>query len=370
MSREEFISQPMLTCLGNKRKLVNIIEDVIYDIKKELKLDKTQKLKILDGCCGSTVVSRMLSFHASKLYTNDLENYSYIMAKCFLTTPNQENQKKINNHITEMNSIAANGPYTEGVISKNYAPKETTNVQPGERCFYTRENALIIDTLRQYIQEKVEQELQHYCLAPLLVKASIHTNTAGVFKGFYKKDGVGCFGGGAGNSLARIMKTISLDPVIWNGSQAVCANEDIITLITKMTKQVDLIYLDPPYNQHPYGSNYFMLNVIADNKLSENTSVVSGIPSDWKKSEFNSKTKSIKAMKKVLELGLSKSRFMLISYNNEGIISKKEWDEILQNYNVKCYEIDYNVFKGSRNYKKRDYLVVELMFLVSKKEQN
>ena len=25
----------------------------------------------------------------------------------------------------------------------------------------------------------------------------------------------------------------------------------------------DLAYFDPPYNQHPYGSNYFMLNTIA-----------------------------------------------------------------------------------------------------------
>jgi adenine-specific DNA-methyltransferase len=28
--------------------------------------------------------------------------------------------------------------------------------------------------------------------------------------------------------------------------------------------EVDLAYLDPPYNQHPYGSNYFMLNLILD----------------------------------------------------------------------------------------------------------
>ena len=25
---------------------------------------------------------------------------------------------------------------------------------------------------------------------------------------------------------------------------------------------LDLAYFDPPYNQHPYGSNYFMLNLL------------------------------------------------------------------------------------------------------------
>ena len=47
---------------------------------------------------------------------------------------------------------------------------------------------MIIDTLRKYITDNVEQELFNYCITPLLIKASIQTNTAGVFKGFYKNN--------------------------------------------------------------------------------------------------------------------------------------------------------------------------------------
>ena len=32
---------------------------------------------------------------------------------------------------------------------------------------------------------------------------------------------------------------------------------------------LDLAYLDPPYNQHPYGSNYFMLNLLTDYRVPE-----------------------------------------------------------------------------------------------------
>ena len=46
--------------------------------------------------------------------------------------------------------------FIEGIICKHYAPKITEDIQEGERCFYTRENALVIDTLRQYIEEHVE----------------------------------------------------------------------------------------------------------------------------------------------------------------------------------------------------------------------
>jgi adenine-specific DNA-methyltransferase len=49
--------------------------------------------------------------------------------------------------------------------------------------------------MRNYIANNVEEDIKNYCLVPLLNKASIHTNTAGVFKGFYKSGAVGCFGG-------------------------------------------------------------------------------------------------------------------------------------------------------------------------------
>ena len=36
--------------------------------------------------------------------------------------------------------------------------------------------------------------------------------------------------------------------------------EDTVGLSKKL-QNLDVVYLDPPYNQHPYGSNYFMLNL-------------------------------------------------------------------------------------------------------------
>lgn len=271
-----FIYQPMLTCIGNKRKLVTNIHDIISQIKQTL---GKSKLNIVDAFAGSSVVSRMLTFHADTLHTNDMELYSYIMAQCYLVTPSPDQQPAIQNHINNMNRIAMNGPYTPGIICSHYAPAVTTDIKDGERCFYTRENALIIDTLRTYI-DTVESELKVYCLAPLLVKASIHTNTAGVFKGFYKKDNIGCFGGSGENALSRIMKPIVLEMPIWNIDDtytSLCYNGDINNIIKTIPANIDIIYLDPPYNQHPYGSNYFMLNVIATNTPPIEPSKVSGI---------------------------------------------------------------------------------------------
>lgn len=360
----KYVYQTMLTCIGNKRKLVNNINEIVIEVSRIL---SKPKLNIVDGFAGSSVVSRQLSYVSETIHTNDLELYSYLMAKCYLVTPTAVQKNEIRKHIERMNEIAEKGPYKEGIISKLYAPKETKNIQKNERCFYTRENALIIDTLRRYISENIDTEIATYCLVPLLNKASINTNTAGVFKGFYKKDDIGCFGGKGEFALSRITKPIRVDMPIWNdtGFTAICTNKDINVLVNELPDDIDIMYLDPPYNQHPYGSNYFMLNVIAKNEEPLEISNVSGIPTNWNKSNYNKRTSAVESMTNLIAAGVMKSKYLLISYNNEGIISDDDWKVIFEPYVVKKYEIKYDTFKGCRNLRERSDKVIEIMYLIS-----
>jgi len=367
MSNKDYIHQTMLTCIGNKRRLVSNIRNIIDEIKNQL---NKEKLNIVDGFAGSTVVSRELSYIADNLYSNDLELYSYLMIYCFLVNPTTEQKERIKNHIAIMNEMVMNNDYKEGIIAKLYAPKNTNDIKEGERCFYSRENALIIDTLRLYIENNVEADIKNYCLVPLLTKASIHTNTAGVFKGFYKDGNKGCFGGKGKYALSRILKTITLEMPLWNEeSNFIChpSNKNINDLIKELPNDIDIIYLDPPYNQHPYGSNYFMLNIIALYKEPKDISNVSGIPSNWNKSNYNIKSLAVKSMKELIEIGLTKSKYILISYNNEGIITIEDWNILFEPFNVKKYEINYDTYKGSRNLKNRNNKVIEILYLISTK---
>ena len=81
MSDETFIYQKMISYLGNKRKLIPEIEEIIQEVCQ--KLDKKQ-LILFDGFAGSSVVSRLFTKYATNLYSNDMEPYSYIMNQCFL----------------------------------------------------------------------------------------------------------------------------------------------------------------------------------------------------------------------------------------------------------------------------------------------
>ena len=129
----------------------------------------------------------------------------------------------------------------------------------------------------------------------------------------------------------------------------------------------DLAYFDPPYNQHPYGSNYFMLNLIADYSRpdSENISRVSGIPRNWNRSDYNKKRRTAQVF---LELVKNvRARYVLVSFNSDGFISKDEMIALLSECGkVEVLEAEYNTFRGSRNLGGREIHVKEYLFLVEK----
>ena len=359
---QDYVFQNMITYIGNKRALLPYIEETVISIKQSLKKDLVTSL---DGFSGSGVVSRMLKYHSNILFVNDMESYSYRINQCYLSNPTEELRNNIRQFIDFLNNLNHN---QEGIISNNYAPQNTNNIQSNERVFYTTENAHIIDTIRDHI-DNFEPQYFPFLIAPLLVKASIHTNTSGVFKGFHKKNGIGHFGGKGEHAInSRITKKIILDQPIFSNQPHRCLvnhnNMDINELIHDLPL-VDIAYLDPPYNQHPYGSNYFMLNTILNNQITGNLSQVSGIPDNWNRSDYNYARSAYNSMKHLL-MNI-KAKYIILSYNDEGIITKQNLIQLFNELDLFFHlkEIQYNTYKGSRNLNDRNKDVTEYLWILS-----
>jgi adenine-specific DNA-methyltransferase len=273
----------------------------------------------------------------------------------------------LKNIYNELITKVTNKTLTSGIITKLYSPKNDDNIKSGERVFYTRRNAMYIDTMRKHI-EGIDDEYKKYFLAPLIAEASIHSNTSGVFKGFYKnkETGIGQFGGSNSDALLRIKGEIILPfPVfsIFSG-ETVVYNCDSNVIINE-APEVDVAYLDPPYNQHPYGSNYFMLNLILENIYPENTSKVSGIPENWNRSAYNKKQSVYNSLVELVSN--IKAKYVLISFNSEGFITLDEMKNMLQKIGkVEVLETRYNTFRGCRNLANRDIHVKEYLYLLEK----
>lgn len=362
---KQYLSEQIITYIGNKRSLLTNIEK---EVKKIIKKEKWDRVNIVDMFSGSGVVARMLKKYSSDLTVNDLEEYSCLINSCYLTNKEDFDENKYNQY-KELIEQKFESSKVCGIIAENYAPKDDKNIQKGERVFYTRENAIRIDTYRKLIDEVVDEEYKKYFLAPLITEASIHVNTSGVFKGFYKnKDtGIGAFGGKAGNALQRIYGKVELkQPVLSNFSSNIHIHQNDAVKLSKEIKNIDIAYLDPPYNQHPYGSNYFMLNLIIKNQMPDcEVSEVSGIPSDWNRSDFNKKNNALLSMEEIIKS--LDTKYFIISYNSEGFISLKEMKDMLKKYGkVDVREINYNTFRGSRNLNNRDIYVSEYLFILKK----
>ena len=361
--KSEYLTKQLITYIGNKRSLLDFIGDGIKKVQKKLNKDM---LKTFDVFSGSGIVARYFKQFSELLITNDLEKYSTIINECYLSNENEINTFALRKYYFEViEEIEKN--LKKGIISKLYAPMNDKKIKPDERVFYTSRNAMYIDTARQVI-ENIPQKEQKYFLAPLLSEASIHTNTSGVFKGFYKnkETNVGQFGGLNKDALFRITGNIKLPfPIFSNfNCETIISNGDSNKII-KNLPEVDLAYLDPPYNQHPYGSNYFMLNLILDYKYPENTSKISGIPENWNRSDYNKNHKAMQALTELVE-GI-KAKYVMISFNSEGFITIEQMKEMLKKIGrLQVLETEYNTFRGSRNLNNRDIHVKEYLYLLEK----
>ncbi|MDR2743379.1 MAG: DNA adenine methylase [Treponema sp.] len=359
-----YLTTQLITYIGNKRRLLGFIGTALEKVKARL---GKKRLVLFDLFSGSGVVSRFFKRHAELLLVNDIEAYAEVISRCYLANREELDLQRLRQIHGELTARLEEGPLEEGFVSELYAPRDEEEIRDGERVFYTPRNARFLDTACRLIRE-LEGPLRPFFQAPLLAEASVHANTAGVFKGFYKdvRTGRGRFGGGGANALKRILGRIELPfPVFSNFCCPALIFRGDVNLVAGEAPEADLAYLDPPYNQHPYGSNYFMLNLLVNYERPQAISAVSGIPQNWNHSDYNRKMKAADTLANLVSS--VKAKYLLISFNSEGFISPEDMTAMLAKAGaVEILETPYNTFRGSRNLRNRRLQVKEYLFLVEK----
>ncbi len=358
-----YLREQLITCIGNKRHLLDFIGRGVARVRARL---GGAKLRCLDAFSGSGIVSRYLRQHASVLCSNDLEPYAAMLARCYLTNSDARTDALLATLWPQLQERLQD-EWAPGLIAELYAPQDDDHIRPGERAFYTRRNAIFLDTACR-IARSLPSEMQPFVYGPLLSEASVHTNTSGVFKGFYKnKQGIGQFGGAGRNALSRILAPMELPRPVLSKLPCDCRilQGDALTA-ARQVPELDLAYLDPPYNQHPYGSNYFMLNFLLEYERPAALSRVSGIPQGWNRSAYNKRQAAQPALLELL--AALPTRFVLLSYNSEGLIALPELlDNLRADWRVELMEQDYATFRGSRNLRGRALRVREYLLLLERR---
>lgn len=317
-----YVFNQLIPYLGNKRKLLPLIQQA-------MRQTGVVRGVFVDPFAGSGVVSRLAKQLGFRVIANDWEPYAYAINRCYIgcnEPPPFAALGGFEGALATLNSL----PPRVGWVTEHLCPADDEDCDPArERMFYMRKNGMRIDAIRGQIASwrahPTISEIEEACLlAPLLYQACYNSNTSGVFKAFHKG-----WGGQTQTALYRIAGDLRLNaPVFWNnGQRNEVFSEDAQTLAERLANQAaDIVYLDPPYNQHPYGSNYHLLNTIAlwdkpplSRQITHRNK--SAIRMDWRterRSAYNYKDTATPAYTRLLDT--LNARYVLTSYSTDGMI--------------------------------------------------
>jgi adenine-specific DNA-methyltransferase len=121
---------------------------------------------------------------------------------------------------------------------------------------------------------------------------------------------------------------------------------------------VDILYLDPPYNERQYAPNYHLLETIAKYDNPEIRGVTGMRNYSDQKSEFCNKDTALVALDRVAKN--AKYKCLILSYNSEGVMPENEIISVLNKYGkVELKNIDYLRFKSNSNGDSRHKKVIQ-----------
>ena len=336
--------------IGSKRLLLKNIEYVIsQNITKHKKLNT-----FCDIFSGTTIVSQYFK-NKYKIISNDLLYFSYCLQKSYVELNHKPIFKNLKNNLEIEEYLNSLNFSQKGFIFKNYSPGGKEG-----RKYLSKQNASIIDGLRinfeKWLIEKKISDLEYFYLVSLVIEATpFVSNIAGTYGAYLK------------NWDKRSYKKIELNPlnIIDNKKKNKSYNEDCNKLIKKIGG--DILYLDPPYNSRQYLPNYHLLETIAkyDNPLIKGKTGIREYKNQ--KSNFCNKSFAEDALESLIEN--ANFKYIILSYNSEGIITEKKLENLLKKYSknlFKKYRIDYRRYKKDKKMNNKDKLY-ELIHIIDKK---
>lgn len=375
---QEYLFNQLFPYIGNKRKLLSLIWEAVLQtgVKEGV---------FADFFTGSGVVSRLAKKNGFQVLSNDWEPYSYFYNLAYIEQnkfPSFENLGGLQEVYKFLNNLEG----VHGYISEFYCPWDDNNPDiEKERMFYTHRNGMKIDAMREEIyrwekEKKINEYEKAILLSSFIYSASYVSNTSGVFKGFHNG-----WGGKTGTALYRILSKIELIPPVLfdNDKKNKVYKMDCQNFAQKLSGEVkvDIAYLDPPYNQHPYGSNYHILNTIALwDKPEINKSILvegkkinkSAIRTDWKterRSAYNYKADAIKAFESLIQT--TNANFILTSYSTDGNMDLKEMLEVLaSNGELSMVTKSYKRYRVSTQRMSEKPYNLEVVFILDKNKKS
>lgn len=311
--------------IGGKSLLLNNIVDVINENAKNV-------VKVGDLFTGSGVVAQRFKSLGYKVIANDLMYMSYCLSRGMIELNTPPKFEGLNIDVFDyLNNILEPSDKRKCFIYNNYSP-----VGNCERMYFQPDNAWKIDSIRQQIevwyQSGVIVEAEYFYLISCLLSAVPYvSNITGVYASYLK------------HWDKRTYNVLEVKPIKVISSDKICKSYNLSADKVCDYEDFDLVYIDTPYNSRQYTPNYHILETIARYDYPE-LHGKTGMR-DYQRSQFCQRGVVADAFNDLFKS--LKTRYAMVSYNNEGLLTTEEMTDILVGFgNVRLYEYPYRRYKS------------------------
>ncbi|WP_125257601.1 DNA adenine methylase [Brevundimonas fluminis] len=305
----------MIKYLGSKRAL---LDRIVHAVRGRL----PDGGRVCDLFSGSARVGHALKREGFAVHSNDHNAYAHVLATAYVQA---DRDRWLGPAERALSELAAVKP-EPGWFTRTFCE---------DARFFHPDNGARIDAMRERIaQMALEPELEAIALVALMEAADRVDSTAGVHMAYMKR------------WAPRALKPLQLRmPDLLPGvGRATC--RDAVEAAADV--EADLVYLDPPYNQHSYLANYHCWESLIRWDKPEVYGVANKrIDVKARKSAFNSRPGIGPALATVVER--LRAPNLIVSFNDEGYLSRSDLTEMLSaKGQVQVVEIERPRYVGAR----------------------
>jgi adenine-specific DNA-methyltransferase len=300
--------------LGSKRVLLPVLRELV----QELPHVRT----FLDVFSGTARVGHAMKAAGFSVRANDHNAYAHVLAQCYVAADRDAVVRDAERLIAELSSLPGRpGYFTETFCSRSR--------------FFQPKNGARIDAIRDRIDElDLPPLLRAVMLVSLMEAADRVDSTTGVQMAYLKE-----WAPRAWNDLQLRMPAVL--PGLGDAHDL-----DALELVRRY--DADVVYLDPPYNQHNYLRNYHVWETLVRWDAPDVYGIAcKRVDCKERRSGFNSKPGIRLAMRELVEH--VQAKWILASFNNEGYLDRDDMIAILSTRGeVEVREVGHDRYVGAK----------------------
>jgi adenine-specific DNA-methyltransferase len=288
----------MIKYLGSKRTLVPVLGDIAEQVGARTAVDLFT---------GTTRVAQEFKRRGLEVTATDVATYSAVLSDCYVATDAAEvDLDELDSALEELSALPGRAGYFT----------ETFCVQSR---FFQPKNGARVDAIRDALAtDFADSPLFPVLLTSLMLAADRVDSTTGVQMAYLKQ-----WAPRAANELELRR------PELLKGTGTTVLGDATVTI--DGLPPVDLMYLDPPYNQHRYFTNYHIWESLVRWDAPETYGVARkriDARDEATKSVFNMRHQMAPAFADLL--ARARAEVVVVSYNDESWISAAEMMDALR----------------------------------------